>query len=264
MVDEVTNQIQRAIEFRRDGEHSYVGTSRGDLLKNVGAGEFPVRVSTRQPETLEGLSPFVIRADEIALEMCRQHSRRRGRRTGTAFPHRREQPAEDRWRTCDRGRAKCGDAKTRQPIRHPPDRVFVVERIRPLDAVNVYVNESWHDEMTGEIRRSLASGHRSWTRADFDDDFAVDRDGSWTQYAIGQDDVSAGEDDHVGRSAAPQGDWSSGQWILRPSSGSGPAPSARNTVRSACLRRERSRSSSGAQSTMTPAPSAGGKWRSSM
>src|SRR3954464_1461702 len=101
VTDEVADEIERTIELRRDGEHSYIGTSRGDFLKNVVPCELPVGASARQTETLERLSAPVIRTDEIALEMRRQRSRRRRHRARTAFPNSSKQAPEDRWRARD-------------------------------------------------------------------------------------------------------------------------------------------------------------------
>src|SRR3954451_7542293 len=95
--NEVADQLEGAIELRRNRQHPYIGTGRCDLAKNVRPGEFPIRASARQTETLERLSAPVFRIDEIALEVCREDARRRRSRSGTAFPYGSKQPAKDRW-----------------------------------------------------------------------------------------------------------------------------------------------------------------------
>src|SRR5690349_22157157 len=72
---EIANQINRAVEFGGDGDDPDVRSRGGNLVENLGAGEFAIGRSSWQPQAIERLGTVVVGADEIALEMRRKHAR---------------------------------------------------------------------------------------------------------------------------------------------------------------------------------------------
>src|SRR5580765_8728105 len=96
-----------------------------------------------------------LRADEVAFEMGRQHAGRPRRPGFSRKAYVAQHPSEFVRRARRGGWTEGGDAVPRQAGRHPRHWVALVERVEPIDAVDVHVNETWDDVVTveGEERR---------------------------------------------------------------------------------------------------------------
>ncbi len=125
----------------------------------------------RQAQALEWLRAAILRIDEIALEVRGQHARRTAGGRGQARgPDRGEHRAQRVGRARDGGRAERGDtvAGSRAAMRAIAS--ATVERIGPLDAVHVNVDESWHDECgRGDRNRTSAAEAAGARGQDVDD-----------------------------------------------------------------------------------------------
>jgi hypothetical protein len=208
VTDEVADQIDRPIEFGRDGYDPDVGSCCRNLIENFRTGELAVGRSSRQPQAIERLSAMVLRADEVAFEMSGKDARCGGRRPFRSGPADLcQQPPQHGRPAGNRRRTKCSDTKPRKTLRDRTNRIFSVERIRSLDAVNVNVDEPGHDEMTSQIELSVTPD----ARCNLGDDATVDGERARTDNAIGQDDVGPREKDHADSGGDVAADWFSCQ-----------------------------------------------------
>ena len=76
---ERANERQRAVELRRNRHDADVGPRRRDLGEDFVAGELALGASVvqgapRQAQALERLRAAIVRVDEVAFEMRRQHA----------------------------------------------------------------------------------------------------------------------------------------------------------------------------------------------
>ena len=236
------------------------GLRRRNLVQDRRAGEVALGAGARgQAQALERLGAAVLRVDEIALEVRRQHARAAGR-PGVVPPDRAEHRPERLRRAGHRRRAERRHAVARQPRRDARDRVVTVERVGPFDAVDVDVDEAGHDRVLVQIEVEIARRPRRSVPQHVDDAIAVEDDGRRAQQAIGQHDVGAQrEQSHrLGwRHAVPvELAALERQRRARLRRGTACDPTSRSSLRS--------QRSSGAENTITPALSAGGNRRSSM
>ncbi len=195
---QLADQIRCAVYLRRNRDDSDVGPRRFDLAQDVGAAElpFPFGPFVRQAKTVERLRAAVLRIDEVAFQMSRQHA---SAACGGAKPRladRREHAAQRLGPARDRGRAERGDAEPGQTRRNPLDGAAGIQRVGSLDAMDMNVHESRHDRVVPEVEVNIADGSRRRVRSDVDDPIALDDDGCGAQHAIGQHDVCVGQKDH--------------------------------------------------------------------
>ena len=119
-----------------------------------------------------------------------------GGRFARSVRHLFEDAAERVGRTRHRRGTERGDAVLRQQRRHRRDRIAVVQRVVPLDAVHVHVDEPGHDVAVSGLDNRGArriDARRSLNRRDA---IAVDDEGCAGENPVRQDNVAAGNDDH--------------------------------------------------------------------
>jgi hypothetical protein len=191
--------------------------------------------------------------------MRRQYARGAGCRAQARLADGGEHRAQRGGRAGDRRGTEGGDAEAGQPGRHARNCAALVEHVGAFDAVHVHVDEPRDDRVVPQIEMEIAWRSRRRIGSHVDDAIAVDDDRRGSEDAIRQDDVGVGEKDHAAYTVV-----SICQSSLRPSSGSGTAPAARNSFWSACSSSLRSQRSSGALNTITPGLSLAGNRRSSV
>ena len=154
---EQPHQIQTALELGRQRDDADVGRRALDLGEDVAGGEVAVgrpgaarRQIDRTAQAGRRLRAVVVRVDEVALEMRRQHARRALLRLAACPPHLIEHAAQRRWSARDRCRTEGGDTVARQSRGDRADRLARVERVEAVDAVDVDVDEAGHDVVTVE------------------------------------------------------------------------------------------------------------------
>ena len=171
---------RRALDLRRDGDDADVRPRRRDLLRMsspvharspfrsaCASGLAPRGLAPRQAQALGRLRALEFRIDEVALEMRGQHARAAGRTRGPRGADARQHLPERRGIARDRRRAEGRHAVARKPLGHRGDRRAAVERVGPLDAVDVDVDEAGDDVVIGEgeVDRLAAAGARPGRRS---------------------------------------------------------------------------------------------------
>ena len=269
--DEVADQVDRAVELRRDRHDPDVRPRRRDDLGRISP---PVKLpsitagAARQSQALERLRAAVVRVDEVALEVRRQHARAAGPRRASGADCRQHR-AQRVGSAGDRGRAERGHAVARQPRGDRGDR-----RRRRRGRRRPSTPWTWTSMKPGTTSgrvqstvEAVASRTRQRAAATLGDPAVLEHDGARAEDAIGEHDVGAGENDaRRCRTAAAIDHRASPMchWTLRPSSGS--ARRARGAEQLAVRRRASACAATarpGAENTITPAPSPGGNRRSS-
>src|SRR5262245_44124606 len=77
----IVNEIDHAIDLRRDRDDADVGTGFGDFVEDLLAGERALdATASRHSEALDRLGTAIIRVDEVALEVSGEHARSVNRR----------------------------------------------------------------------------------------------------------------------------------------------------------------------------------------
>ncbi len=120
---ERADQSERAVDLGRDGDDPDVGPRRRNLVEDRLAGELALGPGPRgQAQALERLRAAILRVDEIAFEVRRQHAR--DAPAGRANRAARTAPSMVRSASGaagDRRRAERGHAEARQPRRDARD-----------------------------------------------------------------------------------------------------------------------------------------------
>ena len=233
--DQPGDQIEGAVQFRRQRDQPHRGAMRVDHLDDGSAVEFPVvprglARPRREPQARRRLRPVVVGVQEVALEVRAEHPGRPGRPRGRGHVHGGQEPFERRRRAGHRRRAEGGDAVTRQRRRHRRHRVGPAQHVGPLDAVDVPVDEAGQDPspVAGDVVRGAGA-----VGADLDDGPVVDRQRGAVEDAIGQHQPRAAEPDHAAgpRSAAATPIM---RWRRRPGAAPTPRPSMPPPAPRAC------------------------------
>ena len=151
---QVANQIQRAVELRRNRQDADVrpggGNLRREFRRPVNSPSGGCRAANRRQSTR--LRALVFGVDEVAFEVRRQHPRRERGRACPARPPTAASIVRKRGRgACDRRRAKRGDAEPRKALRHRRDRVSALKRVEPVEPVHMDVDEPGDDVVIGEV-----------------------------------------------------------------------------------------------------------------
>src|SRR5580704_4555403 len=118
-----------------------------------------MRVSSRRSQARGRLRAAICRIDEIALEMRGQHARAVRRRYAPKLRDLIEHRAQSLRRTRDRRRTERRHAPTRQIDSHRADRASAIERVAPIHAMDVDVDEAWDDGVAGEIDDAITGGN---------------------------------------------------------------------------------------------------------
>src|SRR5262245_24830886 len=152
-------------------------------------------VVIRQSKTRLRLRSVVIGADEVALEMSGKDTRCTGAAAHARTCHLSENGLERFRRTRHRRRAERRHAITRKTGCDLRNRSRAVQRVVPLDAVNMHV----HETRNYEILTRLDNGggrRRAPSRLDSGHAVTVEHERYVGQDEIRQDDVAAGADNH--------------------------------------------------------------------
>ena len=133
--DQPGDQIEGAVQFRRQRDQPHRGAMRVDHLDDGRAVEVPIvprglARPRREPQARRRLRPVVIGVQEVALEVRAEHPGRPGRPRGRRHVHGGQEPFERRRRAGHRRRAEGGDAVARQapPPPWPPRRARSARR----------------------------------------------------------------------------------------------------------------------------------------
>ena len=156
---------------------------------------FPFRVDG--PSTLDRLRSSVIGVDEVAFQVRRQHTRRRGRPNGRRYPHACEECLQLLRRTRDRGWTERRHPVTRKFLRDGGDGGRAIEYIDPFESVNMDIDESRNDQVPPQIDAERTARPIDDLGLDRHDPIGVEHQASTQLDTIRQDQVRAGEDDHA-------------------------------------------------------------------
>ena len=73
--DKLGHEREDVLELRRKRDDADIGTSRLDDAEDVASGEFPLLpLVVRHPKAGQWLCAVIVRIDEVAFEMGRQHA----------------------------------------------------------------------------------------------------------------------------------------------------------------------------------------------
>jgi hypothetical protein len=155
---------------------------------------WPPRQVGGHAQARQRLRATEFRVDEVAFDVGRQHAGPAVRLRLAHTSHLAEKPIEDIGRARDRRRTERRDAPAREPLGHRRDRRFVIEHIRPRDAVDVDVDEAGNDEVAVEVDPDLARSGLARTADEVDDPVVLEHERLARHHAVRQHEAGAGQE----------------------------------------------------------------------
>jgi hypothetical protein len=203
--DQPGDEVERAVEFRRQCDQPHRGAVRVDHRDDGRPGEGALvrqrlAGARRQTQAAGRLRAVVVGIEEVALERRAEDAGRAGARRRHGGVDGRQEPLERLRGARYRRRAERGDAVARQRHGHAGHGVGAAEHVGAVDAVDVAVDEAGQDPLP--VARDVI-GRCAGVGGDLGDDAVLDRQRRALEDAVGGDDAAAAQPDHAAGVLAP-------------------------------------------------------------